>query len=66
MVVGAAVLALMPLRHLIILVFIETFTREMPLRKVSSDRLIRRLREWWVRIPAAPVQLIRIEEKKRK
>lgn len=66
LVIGAAVFAFMPLKHLIMLVFMETFTREMPLRKLSSDRLIRRLKEWWIRIPAAPVQLIVTEEKKRK
>lgn len=66
LVIGAAVFAFMPLKHLMMLVFMETFTREMPLRKLSSDRLIRRLKEWWIRIPAAPVQLIVTEEKKRK
>lgn len=66
LVIGAAVLAFMHLKYLILLVFLESFTREMPLRKESSDRLIRRLREWWVRIPAAPVQLIKYDDSRKK
>lgn len=62
----AAVLAFLPIRYLTILIFVEAFTRQMPLRKDSSDRLVRRAREWWIRIPAAPVQLIKIDAKKKK
>ncbi|PSR88334.1 FT-interacting protein [Actinidia chinensis var. chinensis] len=62
----AVLLALASLRHLILLVFLEAFTREMPLRKASSDKWLRRIREWWVRIPAAPVHLIKADDKKRK
>ncbi|KAF2312316.1 hypothetical protein GH714_034189 [Hevea brasiliensis] len=62
----AAMFAFVPLRHLFLLVFLEAFTREMPYRKESSDRLRRRLREWWNRIPAAPVQLIKLDENKKK
>ncbi|CAN1744423.1 hypothetical protein LINPERHAP1_LOCUS2120 [Linum perenne] len=57
---------MVPLRHLILIVFLETFTREMPYRKESSDRWIRRLREWWIKVPAAPVQIVRIEIKKKR
>ncbi|XP_077246409.1 polygalacturonase inhibitor (DUF639) [Tasmannia lanceolata] len=62
----AAVFTFVPMKYLFMLVFVEAFTREMPLRKESSDRLIRRTREWWFRIPAAPVQLIRPGESKKK
>lgn len=62
----AVVLVFVPFRYLIILVLLEPFTREMPLRKASSDRLLRRVREWWIKIPAAPVQLVKPDDKKRK
>ncbi|KAK8945505.1 hypothetical protein KSP40_PGU009479 [Platanthera guangdongensis] len=55
----AVIFTFVPLRHLVMIVLLEFYTREMPPRKESSEKLIRRLREWWVRIPAAPVQLIR-------
>ncbi|KAI7994542.1 hypothetical protein LOK49_LG11G00030 [Camellia lanceoleosa] len=66
LVIVAVLLAIVPLRHLTLLVFLESFTREMPLRKASSDRWLRRIREWWVRIPAAPVLLMKADDKKRK
>ncbi|CAA6655711.1 unnamed protein product [Spirodela intermedia] len=47
-------------------VFILAYTREMPLRKHSSEKLIRRVREWWVRIPAAPVKLVPAEDPKKR
>lgn len=56
----------MPLKYLVLLVFLEAFTREMPYRKESSNRWVRRVKEWWIRIPAAPVQLIKVDEKKKK
>lgn len=62
----AVAFAFVPLNILILLAFIESFTREFPLRKDSSDRWLRRVREWWFRIPAAPVQLIKPDDKKRK
>ncbi|XP_022763874.1 uncharacterized protein LOC111309188 [Durio zibethinus] len=62
----AVMLALVPLRYLILFVFLEGFTRELSYRRESSDRLLRRVREWWFRIPAAPVQVIRADDKKKK
>ncbi|ONK64046.1 uncharacterized protein A4U43_C07F21540 [Asparagus officinalis] len=55
----ATILALIPLKYLVFLVFLEAYTREMPLRKANSEKLKRRIKEWWIRVPAAPVQLIR-------
>ncbi|XP_031383831.1 uncharacterized protein LOC116197739 isoform X3 [Punica granatum] len=66
LVLGAAVFAFVPLRCILVFAFLEAFTREMPLRRESSERTLRRLREWWFRIPAAPVQLVRAEDKKNK
>lgn len=42
-----------PTKLLILMVFLEIFTRYSPLRRVSTERWTRRLREWWFGIPAA-------------
>lgn len=65
--ITALMLALIPSKYIALLIFLETFTRYAPLRKASTERWMRRLREWWFSIPAAPVVLEREkEEKKRK
>lgn len=65
--ITALMLALIPSKYIALLIFLETFTRYSPLRKASTERWMRRLREWWFSIPAAPVVLEREkEEKKRK
>jgi hypothetical protein len=66
LVVVAVILAVVPVKYLITVAFVEWFTREVGWRKASSDRLERRIREWWFRVPAAPVQLIRAEDSKKK
>ncbi|GMH12482.1 hypothetical protein Nepgr_014323 [Nepenthes gracilis] len=66
MVVAAMVFAFVPLRHIILLGLVEAYTREMPLRKDSSYRFQRRIREWWYRIPAAPVQLVEPDDSKKR
>ncbi|KAJ1405715.1 hypothetical protein SESBI_25628 [Sesbania bispinosa] len=64
---AALILALLPSRYIVLLVFLEIFTMYSPPRKASTERWKRRLREWWFSIPAAPVTLERDkEEKKRK
>lgn len=63
----ALILAFLPIKYIVLLVFLEMFTRYSPPRKASTERLMRRLKEWWFSIPAAPVTLERDkEEKKRK
>ncbi|OMO62904.1 hypothetical protein COLO4_32830 [Corchorus olitorius] len=63
----ALILAVVPSKYLILMLFLETFTRYSPPRKASTERWMRRLREWWFSIPAAPVILEREkEDKKRK
>ncbi|KAJ9677003.1 hypothetical protein PVL29_022145 [Vitis rotundifolia] len=63
----AVVLALVPFKFMVILTFLDTFTRYSPPRRASTERWMRRFREWWFSIPAAPVLLEREkEEKKRK
>uniref|UniRef100_A0A1D1Y7Q1 Inositol 1,4,5-trisphosphate receptor n=1 Tax=Anthurium amnicola TaxID=1678845 RepID=A0A1D1Y7Q1_9ARAE len=62
-----ALFIFVPFKHLVFLIFLEAYTREMPVRKYNSEKFIRRMREWWVCIPAAPVKLIRPKDgKKRK
>ncbi|XWS54387.1 hypothetical protein CRYUN_Cryun10bG0085700 [Craigia yunnanensis] len=62
----AVLLAFVPVKYLILFVFLEAFTRELPYRRESNDRWLRRLKEWWFRIPAAPVQLTRVDHDKKK
>lgn len=62
----ALVLAFVPVKYLILMGFNEAYTRQMPLRKESSERWMRRMRDWWCSIPAAPVQLIKLDDKKKK
>lgn len=64
--VSALVLAFVPSRYIILMSFLELFTRYSPLRKASTERWARRLREWWFSIPAAPVVLERAKEDKKK
>jgi hypothetical protein len=59
-------LVVVPSRHLILMVALELYTREMPLRKQNTEKFRRRIKEWWARIPAAPVQMIGPNETKKK
>ncbi|KAG8043929.1 hypothetical protein GUJ93_ZPchr0458g22596 [Zizania palustris] len=63
--VAAAIFAFLPLRSIFLLILLEAYTRHMPVRKKSSEKLVRRLREWWLRIPAAPVQLLKPQDTRR-
>ncbi|KAL1209189.1 hypothetical protein V5N11_015942 [Cardamine amara subsp. amara] len=56
-VITATMMVLVPWNYLILVVFLEYFTRYSPPRRESTERLIRRLKEWWFSIPAAPVIL---------
>jgi hypothetical protein len=47
-------LAIVPTRVLLLLMFLEASTNKSPLRRASTERWTRRLREWWFSIPAAP------------
>jgi len=66
LVVAAMAFMLMPLRTIVLLILLEVYTRQMPVRKKSSEKLVRRLREWWLRIPAAPVQLLKPQDTTRR
>lgn len=62
---AAAFLVFVPTRHLLLMVVLEVYTREMPLRKQNTEKFRRRIREWWARIPAAPVQMIKPNKNKK-
>lgn len=62
----AVVLATVPLKYLILLAFYEAYTRETPQRKGGSGLGVRRVRDWWYNVPAAPVNVIKKEDKKTK
>ncbi|XP_057774019.1 uncharacterized protein LOC130993225 [Salvia miltiorrhiza] len=59
-------LIFVPVKYVMLMGFLEYFTRYMPLRREDSERGMRRLKEWWIRIPAAPVQIVKPDDKKRK
>ncbi|WVZ15735.1 hypothetical protein V8G54_013301 [Vigna mungo] len=63
---AALILAFMPYKYIVLLLFLEIFTRYSPLRKTSTERLTRRLKEWWFSVPAAPVTIERDKEEKKK
>ncbi|KAM7482993.1 hypothetical protein LguiB_007576 [Lonicera macranthoides] len=63
----ALFMAFVPSKYIILMAFLEAFTRYSPLRRASTEKWTRRFREWWFSIPAAPVVLERpIEDKKRR
>ncbi|KAL6545488.1 hypothetical protein OROGR_009362 [Orobanche gracilis] len=62
----ALLVAFVPVRCIVLLGFLEIFTRYSPLRRANTERWMRRLRDWWFSIPAAPVILERISDDKKK
>ncbi|KAL8111076.1 hypothetical protein AgCh_026719 [Apium graveolens] len=65
--VTALVLFFVPFKYIMLLAFVGLFTMYSPPRRAHTERWMRRLREWWFSIPAAPVLLDRgKEDKKRK
>ncbi|XP_024538912.1 uncharacterized protein LOC9657817 isoform X1 [Selaginella moellendorffii] len=53
----ALVLAALPLRWIALAVFLDIFTRQMHVRRESSERFNRRMKEWWNSIPVVPVRV---------
>ncbi|KAI3780187.1 hypothetical protein L2E82_10158 [Cichorium intybus] len=62
----AIFVAFVPMKFVIPLVILEEFTKYSPMRSSSTERLERRVREWWFSIPAAPVVLEKVKEDKKK
>ncbi|KAJ3692375.1 hypothetical protein LUZ60_012725 [Juncus effusus] len=66
LVLMAIILAFLPSRLIFLMSFLEIFTRYSPFRRASTEKLTRRVREWWFSIPAAPVLVEREREDKKK
>ncbi|KAL6518193.1 hypothetical protein OROMI_033894 [Orobanche minor] len=64
--VVALPVAFVPVRCIVLVGFLEIFTRYSPLRRANTERWMRRLRDWWFSIPAAPVILERISDDRKK
>lgn len=65
LVLVAVLLILVPIKHLVLVTVVETLTREMPLRKNTTGKVRRRLKDWWARIPVVPVQITRSNRDKK-
>nr|GEX83771.1 hypothetical protein CTI12_AA033400 [Tanacetum cinerariifolium] len=62
----ALFVAITPFKYVVLITFLEEFTKYSPMRRAETERWIRRLREWWFSIPAAPVIVERTQEDKKK
>lgn len=57
--VGLAILlACLPFRIVVLVVLLEFFTRSLEFRREQTERIMRRFREWWHRIPVVPVRFM--------
>ena len=57
----AILLAVVPLRFVVLLVVIDLFTRALEFREERTRRIVRRITEWWHKIPAMPVRFLEEE-----
>lgn len=62
----ALFVTIVPFRYVVLFIFVEEFTKYSPMRRAQTERWMRRMREWWFSIPAAPVILQRSQEDKKK
>ncbi|KAL3690742.1 hypothetical protein R1sor_004393 [Riccia sorocarpa] len=62
----ALFLALLPTRIIILIVFLDSFTRNSAFRKETTERWLRRFREWWHSVPAVHVRFSKPEEEVRR
>ncbi|BBN12480.1 hypothetical protein MPTK1_5g20450 [Marchantia polymorpha subsp. ruderalis] len=61
LVITAFCLTILPLRMIILLLFLDFFTRNSVVRKETTERWLRRFREWWYSVPAVHVRFIKPE-----
>lgn len=66
LVILAFCLAILPLKLMVMMFFWEAFTRQTRFRQDSTERIFRRVREWWYSVPVVPVRLLKVEEEKKK
>ncbi|KAH7437984.1 hypothetical protein KP509_05G099700 [Ceratopteris richardii] len=66
LVIIAFCLAILPWKLMFLLLLWEAFTRQTRFRQDSTERLLRRVREWWYSVPVVPVRLIKVDEEKKK
>lgn len=59
-------LAIIPFKLLVLVVLWETFTRHTQIREESTERIFRRAREWWYRVPVVPVHLLKVATEKKR
>ncbi|KAJ7516496.1 hypothetical protein O6H91_22G060100 [Diphasiastrum complanatum] len=57
------VLACIPFRIIFLIIFLDIFTRQNSIRRESTERLMRRLRDWWYGIPVISVRFIKPKDK---
>ncbi|XP_071725630.1 uncharacterized protein [Rutidosis leptorrhynchoides] len=62
----ALFVTIVPFRYVVLIIFLEEFTKYSPMRRAQTERYMRRMKEWWFSIPAAPVILERSQEDKKK
>ncbi|KAK1417663.1 hypothetical protein QVD17_26795 [Tagetes erecta] len=62
----ALFMAIIPFRYVLLLTFVEEFTKYSPMRRAQTERVMRRLRDWWFSIPAVQLVLEKAQEDKKK
>lgn len=60
----AGVVAVLPAKAILLLLFWEAFTRQMPLRQETTECYTRRFKRWWYHIPMASVRFKQEMEKR--
>ncbi|KAH7299767.1 hypothetical protein KP509_24G028100 [Ceratopteris richardii] len=57
LVIAAALLTIIPAKIMFLLLYLELFTRRLPLRQENSAKFTRKLKEWWSHIPIARMHI---------
>ena len=65
LVILAFCLTFLPIKLMLLLVLWEVFTRQTYFRRESTERIMRRMREFWYSIPVVPIRLVKVEDEKK-